>query len=101
MAATRFTGTTARPCLSSIATPPQWAPPMLPGCESVPCVLGGVNGLSLRSAASMSWQAALASGVGPPASSAVYRSRSEEHTSELQSQSNLECRLLLEKKTHH
>src|SRR3989475_6610577 len=29
---------------------------------------------------------------------AVRRSRSEEHTSELQSQSNLVCRLLLEKK---
>src|SRR2546430_10202833 len=29
------------------------------------------------------------------------RSRSEEHTSELQSQSNLVCRLLLEKKTAH
>src|SRR2546430_9441717 len=28
-------------------------------------------------------------------------SRSEEHTSELQSQSNLVCRLLLEKKQHH
>src|SRR2546430_10607509 len=28
-------------------------------------------------------------------------SRSEEHTSELQSQSNLVCRLLLEKKTQH
>src|SRR2546427_4342053 len=27
--------------------------------------------------------------------------RSEEHTSELQSQSNLVCRLLLEKKNHH
>src|SRR2546427_9172462 len=43
--------------------------------------------------------------VAPPGSSA----RSEEHTSELQSQSNLVCRLLLEKKkkfiernsTHH
>src|SRR2546427_5030839 len=33
---------------------------------------------------------------GPPTSGA--RSRSEEHTSELQSQSNLVCRLLLEKK---
>src|SRR2546430_8566196 len=31
-------------------------------------------------------------------SSSVSRSRSEEHTSELQSQSNLVCRLLLEKK---
>src|SRR2546427_3524409 len=29
------------------------------------------------------------------------RGRSEEHTSELQSQSNLVCRLLLEKKTKH
>src|SRR5256886_12024113 len=28
------------------------------------------------------------------------KKRSEEHTSELQSQSNLVCRLLLEKKTH-
>src|SRR2546427_5071636 len=30
----------------------------------------------------------------------VVRDRSEEHTSELQSQSNLVCRLLLEKKKH-
>src|SRR5213592_118880 len=74
MAGTRFTGTTARPCLSSIATPPQWAPPMLPGCDSVPSVLGGVNGPSLRRAARMAWQAVLASGVGPQASSAEYRS---------------------------
>src|SRR2546430_13337853 len=29
-----------------------------------------------------------------------HRARSEEHTSELQSQSNLVCRLLLEKKKH-
>src|SRR5688572_32233740 len=33
-------------------------------------------------------------------SSIAHRSRSEEHTSELQSQSNLVCRLLLEKKKH-
>src|SRR2546427_4718896 len=32
---------------------------------------------------------------------ALARSRSEEHTSELQSQSNLVCRLLLEKKKTH
>src|SRR2546430_3922677 len=35
---------------------------------------------------------------------ALYQARSEEHTSELQSQSNLVCRLLLEKKKkqpHH
>src|SRR5688572_32002729 len=30
-----------------------------------------------------------------------FASRSEEHTSELQSQSNLVCRLLLEKKNHN
>src|SRR2546430_13585802 len=30
-----------------------------------------------------------------------HHERSEEHTSELQSQSNLVCRLLLEKKKHH
>src|SRR2546427_7731921 len=33
--------------------------------------------------------------------SAVRTLRSEEHTSELQSQSNIVCRLLLEKKTRH
>src|SRR3989475_9417219 len=38
---------------------------------------------------------AFASGLAPPSGAA---SRSEEHTSELQSQSNLVCRLLLEKK---
>src|SRR5438270_9018084 len=32
--------------------------------------------------------------------SSLFGSRSEEHTSELQSQSNLVCRLLLEKKNH-
>src|SRR2546430_12698885 len=43
--------------------------------------------------------------IAPPAGGrhldapAWERSRSEEHTSELQSQSNLVCRLLLEKKT--
>src|SRR2546430_7701849 len=31
---------------------------------------------------------------------AYYRTRSEEHTSELQSQSNLVCRLLLQKKNY-
>src|SRR3989475_5233580 len=36
--------------------------------------------------------------VGPEVEKLVARMRSEEHTSELQSQSNLVCRLLLEKK---
>src|SRR2546430_4202730 len=34
----------------------------------------------------------------PPLEHVTYTQRSEEHTSELQSQSNLVCRLLLEKK---
>src|SRR5256886_11132827 len=38
-------------------------------------------------------------GTGPPGLAAA--ARSEEHTSELQSQSNLVCRLLLEKKKTH
>src|SRR2546427_1655774 len=41
------------------------------------------------------WRGCAAS---PSAPTAAARSRSEEHTSELQSQSNLVCRLLLEKK---
>src|SRR2546430_8210239 len=36
--------------------------------------------------------------AAPPATRRQVRERSEEHTSELQSQSNLVCRLLLEKK---
>src|SRR2546430_13553157 len=38
---------------------------------------------------------------GDGASGRGVRDRSEEHTSELQSQSNLVCRLLLEKKNKH
>src|SRR5688572_32327463 len=37
----------------------------------------------------------------PSSSDAVATMRSEEHTSELQSQSNLVCRLLLEKKNYN
>src|SRR5256886_9845673 len=39
--------------------------------------------------------------ISPAKASAVVKIRSEEHTSELQSQSNLVCRLLLEKKKLH
>src|SRR2546430_10357101 len=38
---------------------------------------------------------------GKPTKGKKTRQRSEEHTSELQSQSNLVCRLLLEKKTQY
>src|SRR5207247_11008407 len=43
------------------------------------------------------------SGIDPslPVRTLVYESRSEEHTSELQSRVDLVCRLLLEKKKHH
>src|SRR2546430_8074186 len=46
---------------------------------------------------SCAWRAPFASAV----SSAAQGFRSEEHTSELQSQSNLVCRLLLEKKKNN
>src|SRR2546427_9455711 len=39
--------------------------------------------------------------VERPVGEALPQTRSEEHTSELQSQSNLVCRLLLEKKKHY
>src|SRR5260221_3771081 len=49
--------------------------------------------------------AALATGLPPaqpgPASTSLSGRRSEEHTSELQSHSDLVCRLLLEKKKKH
>src|SRR2546430_12446481 len=38
--------------------------------------------------------------IGPRAEEIARAKRSEEHTSELQSQSNLVCRLLLEQKNH-
>src|SRR2546430_12155589 len=39
--------------------------------------------------------------TGPSTGSSAGDRRSEEHTSELQSQSNLVCRLLIEKQTRH
>src|SRR5690242_21352799 len=44
---------------------------------------------------------ALSGGRTPTSSAAPSPSRSEEHTSELQSHVNLVCRLLLEKKKYH
>src|SRR2546430_7741235 len=46
------------------------------------------------------WAVATADAAAPNSTGAAY-ARSEEHTSELQSQSNLVCRLLLEKKKKH
>src|SRR2546430_12402769 len=53
------------------------------------CALPGARGGSA---------AQLAQRLGRPAGEMTLADRSEEHTSELQSQSNLVCRLLLEKK---
>ncbi len=50
-AGTRLTGTTAILRAASAATPPQCAPPMLPGTASVPSRLGGVKMPSFRKAA--------------------------------------------------
>src|SRR5688572_31206140 len=52
-------------------------------CQQVLVALAGPCGLFLLAAVALDWSSLL---------------RSEEHTSELQSQSNLVCRLLLEKK---
>src|SRR5688572_31301266 len=52
-----------------------------------------------HSAASTTWTSTPPTPRSPPASARSSK-RSEEHTSELQSQSNLVCRLLLEKKKH-
>src|SRR2546430_5983195 len=60
-------------------------------------ILGGdfeLDSLSQRQLAAPVDRVGLAAHVGLPG----VRARSEEHTSELQSQSNLVCRLLLEKK---
>src|SRR2546430_3626545 len=46
-------------------------------------------------------RSATPAGVPAPGESPSWTWRSEEHTSELQSQSNLVCRLLLEKKKKH
>src|SRR2546427_4060841 len=59
------------------------------------CVAVSVSQLSLTTSQS-SWRSARR--VAPPLSDNWLRS--EEHTSELQSQSNLVCRLLLEKKKY-
>src|SRR2546427_2763455 len=58
--------------------------------------------ISLEHAITYTWLAqglfALLPWSGDPDVALAVRTRSEEHTSELQSQSNLVCRLLLEKK---
>src|SRR2546430_7105225 len=69
---------------------------MAPATTSAGAVMRG-RSRSRSSVATASQQAAYPS-AGVPATIARAHARSEEHTSELQSQSNLVCRLLLEKK---
>src|SRR2546430_7514441 len=69
-------------------------------------MLTAVTTGSLREAEQMTEKCVYFSSLPPPpplkyTHFSVICSRSEEHTSELQSQSNLVCRLLLEKKKHN
>src|SRR2546427_3956032 len=79
------------PCGSALEGP-NWTrpPPSAPRCRISPDSSWATS-RSLAPAASFANVAAIAASV---------MSRSEEHTSELQSQSNLVCRLLLEKKNN-
>src|SRR2546430_13557847 len=63
-----------------------------------------LNNTKLLAKAEYEWECKIG-GNTPPIRTphgwlAIYHARSEEHTSELQSQSNLVCRLLLEQKKH-
>src|SRR5688572_31673508 len=62
--------------------------------------LAAKHGVVCHIAQEISWagQHKNAWGIGVPLLDYAFLCRSEEHTSELQSQSNLVCRLLLEKK---
>src|SRR5258707_3960689 len=53
-----------------------------------------------RSPSRKSWPGTRISCTPPPCARWIHRTRSEEHTSELQSRQYLVCRLLLEKKKH-
>src|SRR5688572_32369882 len=68
----------------------------LPICH---CVMPA-NAAELLAAAVSLLVKAPSKSVTPSMKSITKNGRSEEHTSELQSQSNLVCRLLLEKKNH-
>src|SRR5438046_4477048 len=73
---------------SSDLNPPADMPPLVPGEAAV---TKSIFGISSEAATQVSEETR--------AGKTVTRIRSEEHTSELQSLTNLVCRLLLEKKT--
>src|SRR2546430_13454086 len=58
------------------------------------------SAVGLRHVDRVAWRVWRCAHSGFRAGQCVFRARSEEHTSELQSQSNLVCRLLLEKKKY-
>src|SRR3989475_9364109 len=77
-----------------------WLPPGLPN-RRTPCM--PARGGPRHRKVTRDWPPGSGSTIGVPSSctrrqKASAATRSEEHTSELQSQSNLVCRLLLEKK---
>src|SRR2546430_9059470 len=61
-------------------------------------LLRPAGGLEVERSLALLAQAGLAEQSGRPAGVLAYGDRSEEHTSELQAQSNIVCRLLLVKK---
>src|SRR3989475_7100952 len=69
-------------------------------CTSYSVCPGSLTGAENPASMPNSTRIARPPGFRTRQSSATKRTRSEEHTSELQSQSNLVCRLLLEKKKH-
>src|SRR2546430_11575960 len=98
-APTSFTLTKRYPREGSNEVPDQVAPPRVPGTAKVSSSPQGLKMRPGRTAPKFSRQYLFDSGVTVVISSRVMEilaSRSEEHTSELQSQSNLVCRLLLE-----
>src|SRR5690554_7327993 len=70
-----------------------------PGEDVVDC--GCANGLSPGRTVGYGCRADTALEIPRPTSSRQIQTRSEEHTSELQSRPHLVCRLLLEKKKHN
>src|SRR5205085_9668033 len=90
--------------LVSHSSPPtriELSPPPTPSLSLHDTPPTDIHTLSLHDALPISLsgpQTCLCLLAGSPELAQAHRARSEEHTSELQSQSNLVCRLLLEKK---
>src|SRR5256886_9404148 len=76
----------------------RWPKPEHATCGSVPLMNAiGTGRMHSPEGSSSTRSVATRSGIGKSSLGLSTRIRSEEHTSELQSQSNIVCRLLLEK----